>query len=137
MKKEDSDNDWGWWCGGACTRGKMYLVPKGKGACPRNSRWRQLGPGGWGCRSAHAWKCAVPSFVRAQLKHDHGTKSGRGHVAELQNSKFFRQGREEAPWGPETRQTLDLDRKRTKTRASSSSEERERRQRSLPATLVS
>lgn len=48
MKKEDSDDDWGWWCGGACTRGKMCLVPKGKGACPRNSRWRQLGPGAGG-----------------------------------------------------------------------------------------
>lgn len=73
-----------------------------------------VGAGGGGGRSAHAWKCAVPSFVRAQLKHDRRTKSGRGHVAELQNSKFFRQGREEAPSGPETRQTLDLDCKRTK-----------------------
>lgn len=57
--------------GGACTSGKMYLVPKGKALVP-GIVGGVSGDGGEG-GSAHAWKCMAPPLVRAQLKRDDGT----------------------------------------------------------------
>lgn len=51
----------------------MYLVPKGKALVPGIVGGVSGGSEGAEEGSAHAWKCVAPPFVRAQLKHDHGT----------------------------------------------------------------